>query len=101
MRWNNVLLSTIYLNSTQRLVNVDASLVVNAGTATVDVVNPGPVVSNQVVFTILTPLVITTGSPLLPATVGSFYSVPLAASGGTPPYGNWRVVEGVLPSGLR
>jgi hypothetical protein len=100
VRWGGVALATGYLSATERVATIDASLVASAGTATVDVVNPGPVLSNAVEFTILAGLGITTDSPLPPATVGSFYSVSLAASGGTPPYRNWRVVEGALPGGL-
>jgi hypothetical protein len=45
------------------------------------------------------PLTISTAS--LPAgTVGAPYSFTLDATGGTPPYSNWRVTDGALPSGL-
>ena len=38
VRWNgSSLLPTCYVSSSQRLANVDASLVANAGTASVDV----------------------------------------------------------------
>jgi hypothetical protein len=47
----------------------------------------------------LTPLTITTTSPLPSATVGSPYSTTLTATGGTPPYSNWGVTP-ALPSGL-
>ena len=46
------------------------------------------------------PLTIITASALQSATVGIAFSQTLAAVGGTPPYSNWRVVEGLLPAGL-
>jgi hypothetical protein len=52
-------------------------------------INPAPI-----------PLQITTPSPLPPGTVGQAYSVQMAATGGTPPYGTWIVSSGALPSGL-
>jgi len=48
--------------------------------------------------TLSTPLAITTTS-LPGATVGTAYSVSLAASGGTPPY-SWSLTSGSLPPGL-
>lgn len=47
------------------------------------------------------PLIITTTSPLPAGYVGSLYSLTLAASGGTQPYGKWKVVSGALPLGLK
>lgn len=44
-------------------------------------------------------LVITTTSPLKPATEGEPYTLTLAAQGGTPPY-FWGLVGGKLPAGL-
>jgi uncharacterized protein (TIGR03437 family) len=44
------------------------------------------------------PVISTTTLPN--AMVGSPYSAPLAATGGTPPYGNWVVASGALPPGL-
>jgi len=51
-------------------------------------------------LTINPALAITTTSPLPPWTVGVAYSQTLAATGGTPPYGNWQVTAGALPPGL-
>jgi hypothetical protein len=45
-------------------------------------------------------LSITTVSPLPAGTVGKNYSVTVAASGGTPPYGTWQIPAGSLPGGL-
>ena len=42
--------------------------------------------------------IITTALPN--GTVGVVYSAPLAASGGVPPYSNWTVSSGTLPTGL-
>jgi Putative Ig domain len=41
---------------------------------------------------------ITTASPLPQATVNAAYSQTFAATGGTPPYSNWTVISGTLPS---
>ena len=48
---------------------------------------------------VVPPLSITTSSPPS-CTVGVFYSFTMTATGGTPPYRNWLVLEGALPSGL-
>jgi large repetitive protein len=45
------------------------------------------------------PLVITNTSPLPPGRTGVPYSVPLTASGGTPPY-TWQLLSGTLPPGV-
>ena len=50
-------------------------------------------------ITIVAPLAITTAS-LPNATVGAAYSQALAATGGAPPYSNWTVTSGSLPTGL-
>ena len=96
MRWNGVALATGYLNTTQRVATIDASLVASAGFATVDVVNPGPVVSNSVLFTIVAPLGITTTSPLPSGLAGSAYFLALGATGGTGSR-TWMVVPGSTP----
>jgi uncharacterized protein (TIGR03437 family) len=49
---------------------------------------------------IITPLTITTTSPLPTGGPGIAYSTTLTASGGTPPYSNWVVISGTLPPGL-
>ena len=46
------------------------------------------------------PQVVVTTSSLSGAEAGVAYSVTLAAENGTPPYGNWTVSAGSLPSGL-
>jgi len=99
VRWNGVALATGYLSTTERVATIDASLVASAGTATVDVVNPGPVVSNSVVFTIVAPLAITTTSPLPSGLAASPYLQSLTATGGTGSR-TWLVVSGTPPPGL-
>ncbi len=51
-------------------------------------------------ITVLTALTIITTTPLPDGAVGRSYSLVLTASGGTPPYVNWQVVSGALPSGV-
>jgi len=48
---------------------------------------------------VVSPLKITTKSPLPAARVGVAYSKSLVAKGGTPPY-SWSVLSGTLPAGL-
>jgi Leucine-rich repeat (LRR) protein len=43
---------------------------------------------------------ISTASPLPAGTVGTAYSQPFTATGGTSPYGNWQVIAGAMPPGL-
>ena len=50
-------------------------------------------------LTVISPLTITTNSPLPSAVQGSPYSQTLAAAGGLPPY-SWSVTTGSLPAGL-
>ncbi len=103
VRWNGVNIPTTYDTPTTRVATVDASLVASPGTAAVDVVNPSGPPSNSMVFTILTPLAITTNSPLPTATVGVNYSRQLAGVGGTQPYSwYWNPASdiGSLPPGL-
>jgi hypothetical protein len=61
--------------------------------------NSAAVTSGPQTFTINPPPVITTTS-LTAMTVGVAFTQTLAASFGTPPYGNWQVVQGLLPAGL-
>jgi hypothetical protein len=74
-----------------------------SGTANVSVTvypaNQAPLTSGSRPFTINSAPVITT-TLLNAMTVGAAFSQTLAASLGTPPYGNWHVVEGLLPAGL-
>ncbi len=48
----------------------------------------------------ISPLVITTASPLPPIILGAAYSQILTASGGIPAYSNWTITNGKLPDGL-
>jgi len=51
-------------------------------------------------ITVVTPPLLVTTSTLPAGTVNVGYSQTLNASGGTPPYSNWKVVSGSLPTGL-
>jgi hypothetical protein len=89
--------------STQITVQITSALLAVPGNVDVSVTltpaNQAPVTSGSRTFTINSPPVITT-TTLNAMTVGVAFSQTLAASLGTPPYGNWHVVEGVLPAGL-
>lgn len=50
--WNGVPMTTSYVSATQLTATIPASNIVSPGTATVTVVNPGPVISNPLTFTI-------------------------------------------------
>jgi hypothetical protein len=61
--------------------------------------SPAPQTATKALtLTVLNPLIITT-STLSPATTGTSYSQPLAATGGLPPY-TWTIATGQLPAGL-
>ena len=68
---------------------------------TVQVADSGGLTATQTfsLTTIIPPLSITTASPLTSGTLGTAYSVTLAATGGTSPY-TWNVSAGTLPAGL-
>jgi Domain of unknown function (DUF4082)/Bacterial Ig-like domain/Bacterial Ig-like domain (group 2)/Putative Ig domain len=73
---------------------------VSAGNAAISATQGA--ISGSATLTVAPPaLIIVTGSPLPPGTVGGAYSTTLAASGGTPPY-TWSIVtgSGALPAGL-
>ena len=102
VRIGSVLLATTFVNSTQLTALVPASLIGTSGSLLVQVANPGASVSDIFTFTVspAAKLSILTSSPLPSGTVGTPYSVALAATGGTTPYKNWTVVSGALPTGL-
>ncbi len=54
----------------------------------------------QLTITPASPVTITTASPLPAGNVNTNYSMSMAANNGTPPYVNWTVIAGMLPSGL-
>ena len=97
-------LTPLTSTGSQITVPINSELLGAPGTLNVSVtnhpLNGGPVTSGSRPFTINSVPVITTTSPLNAMTVGVAFSQTLAASLGTPPYGNWHVVEGVLPAGL-
>jgi hypothetical protein len=68
-------------------------------TAQVTDSSPSPQTATQALaLTVLDPLIITTSS-LSPASTGTSYYQPLAATGGTTPY-TWTIATGQLPAGL-
>jgi uncharacterized protein (TIGR03437 family) len=100
VQWNGAALITTYVSATQVVGLVTAAQVSSAGTASVTVVNPGGAQANSITLPVsATALTISTGT-IPSGTVGSAFSQPITASGGTPPYGNWRIASGALPSGL-
>jgi hypothetical protein len=106
VRWNGQNRTTTFVSATQLTASIPANDIAAAGTALVTVQNPpfpgGAVSTNALTFTITpaapAPLTITTSS-LPNARMGTPYSAPLAASGGTPPY-TWSIASGILPPGL-
>jgi len=105
VQWNGSALATNYVSGGQLTASVSASLIANAGNASVTVANPGGVISNALTFTISTlesnGLSIMTASSLLAGTVGVPYSQALAATGGVSPYSGWAVVDpSDLPPGI-
>ena len=70
INWNGTALSTVFGSSTQLTATVAAASVATKGTASVTVVNAGPVTSNSSTFTINAPPTITSLSPGT-ATAGS------------------------------
>jgi hypothetical protein len=99
VRWNLTTLPTTFVSATQLTATVSAGLLASPGSASVNVFNSGVPSTTPQTFTINSPPVITTTS-LNVMVVGVPFSQTLAASLGTPPYSNWRVVEGLLPAGL-
>lgn len=81
--------------------SVTASANATAGSYTVAASVYGLSASFALTNTPVPPLTITTTSPLPAGYVASPYSLTLTASGGTPPYGKWKVVSGALPGGLK
>src|ERR1700682_3005168 len=96
--WNGIALATTFSSSSQLSATVSANLIAVPAPVYVNVVNPGPVQSNFLPFTILAaPLSIVT-SALPPAITGQPYNTTLATTGGTPPF-VWSAAS-ALPPGL-
>ena len=96
--WNGIALATTFSSSSQLSATVSANLIAVPAPVYVNVVNPGPVQSNFLPFTILAaPLSIGT-SPLPSAATGQPYNTTLTATGGTPPF-VWSA-SSALPPGL-
>lgn len=103
IRFGNSNRNVTLVSRSQLRTIIQASDVMQPGTASIRVVNPGPGggTSNALTLTISVPApTITTASPLPQGTVAIAYSQSLAASGGTPPY-SWSIGSGSLPEGLR
>jgi hypothetical protein len=84
--FNRQQLATTYISPLQVTAIIPSALLLNAGSATVLVVNPGGAGSSAPqLFSVLPSLLLnTTGLPT--GTAGAFYSATLSASGGVPPY---------------
>jgi hypothetical protein len=96
--WNGIALTTTFSSSTQLSATVPASFIAVPAPVYVYVVNPGPVQSNFLPFTILAAPLSIVASALPPATTGQPYSATLTTTGGTPPF-VWSA-SGALPPGL-
>lgn len=101
--WNGTVLATAFSDVNHVIATVPFNLISLPSIANLTVANPGPVLSNAVPFSISTfingQLTIVTPSTLPSGHIGSFYSLPLTAVGGTPPY-SFSIVGGTLPPGL-
>jgi large repetitive protein len=102
--WNGgTVLSTAFTDVNHVIATVPFNLITSPSIASVTVANPGPVISNAVPFAVNTfitgSLAILTPSQLPSGRIGAFYSLPLTATGGTPPY-SFSVIAGTLPAGL-
>ena len=101
--WNGTLLSTVFSDANHLIATVPFNLIAFPAVVSITVANPGPVVSNAVPFAVSTfingSLTILTPSLLPAGHVGVFYSLPLTAVGGTPPY-SFSLIGGTLPAGL-
>jgi len=101
--WNGTLLTTSFTDQNHVIATVPFNLIAVPSVASITVANPGPVISNAVPFTVTTfingQLTIITPSLLPAGHIGAFYSVPITATGGTPPY-SFSLISGSLPPGL-
>jgi hypothetical protein len=99
VEWNGTALPTIYNSATQLTADVNASLIVSGGTASVTVQNAVGAVSAASTFTIGPFTLVITTTTLPDAIVGTDYSQVLSATGGSPPY-TWTSTAGTLPTGI-
>ena len=101
--WNGTLLTTSFTDQNHVIATVPFNLIALPSIASITVANPGPVISNAVPFPVNTfingSLTILTPSLLPAGHIGSFYSLPLTATGGNPPY-SFSLIAGTLPPGL-
>jgi uncharacterized protein (TIGR03437 family) len=80
--------------------SIPAALLSTAGTAQVALADGAGVLTNQLPFTIGTPLMSVPSTQLPSGAVGATYSsVVLAAANGTAPY-SWKLLHGGLPAGM-
>src|SRR5206468_5723815 len=81
VKWNATALATTYVSSTQLTATVPASLIANAGTASITVVNPNPcgATSTAVTFTIANTPVITS-SLTVTGQIGVAFSYTITAT---------------------
>jgi len=80
VQWNGTTLSTSYGSTTQLTASVPASLIANAGTASITVANPGGAVSNSAQFTIGA-LTISTQTPNAAVAGGSAFALTVNGTG--------------------
>jgi Putative Ig domain len=101
--WNGTILQTAFTDQNHVIGTVPFNLIAVPNVASITVANPGPVISNAVPFAVNTfingSLTILTPSLLPAGHIGAFYSVPLTATGGSPPY-SFSLIAGTLPAGL-
>lgn len=114
LQWNGQPIPTTFVNSTQLTANVPASLIANAGNASLTVLSPGGLFSNFLTFTVgsatpnissLSPNSITVGSPAFTLTVTgtgflSGSSIQWAGSGLATTYANATQLTATVPANL-
>ena len=82
VQWNGLGLATNYVSANQLTASVPASLIANAGSAGVTILNPGGTTSNSVPFTINVPLLSISGlSPTAATAGGATFTLSVYGSG--------------------
>ena len=102
--WNGISLSISSRSSGHLSANVPPSFLASPTTANITVRNSDGSTSNAVTFVVAAPTSITTPPTLPQATVGTYYSMVLTASGGVHQFLTevhfWTLVSGALPPGM-